>query len=522
MKLFKKIMALVIAMVMVLSMSMAVFAADGDTPAAANPKLINESTSKHTYEVFQIFTGTYADGQLQGLKLGKNATGYSETDTNALTQDQMTYLAGLTDTTDNQTDIENMAQFLNLSSTAFGTVAPGANLEVPVGYYLLRDTSTSPSDKTTSKTFYLLKVVSGDYTIVAKDSTVTSDKEVKDINDTEDTEVGDWQKSADWDIGDKVPFRLTATLPSNYTDYKTYHLTFHDTESAGLTFDANSLKVYVGDSTTPVASTNYEVKTSDIGTETFQVIFTYANLTAMGVTNNSVIHVEYESELNANAEIGGAVGNPNTSNVTFDNNPNSDQDGEEGGETPDVTVIVFTYKTVINKVDENGAALTGAEFTLTKKLKDGSEESIAVVKFTKDGVKTTKVANGTAQSEGDATKFSFNGIDDGTYVLSETVVPFGYNKMDDVTFKVEATHTADDGTKAALTELKGADQASGEVKLTFTAEDNNGSLNANVENKSGATLPSTGGIGTTIFYVLGALLVLGGTVVLVTRRRMAA
>jgi len=521
MKLFKKMMALAIAMVMVLSMSMAVFAAD-PAPAAANPKLINESTSKHTYEVFQIFTGTYANGQLQGLKLGQNATGYSATGTNALTQEQLTYLAGLTDATADQTDIANMAQFLNLSSTAIGTVAPGAQLEVPVGYYLLRDTSASPSDDATSKTLYLLKVVSGDYTIVAKDSTVTSDKEVKDINDTEDTAAGDWQKSADWDIGDKVPFRLTATLPSNYTDYKTYHLTFHDTESTGLTFDETSLKVYVGDSTTPVASTNYTVKTSDIGTETFQVIFTYANLTAMGVTNNSVIHVEYESELNEHAEIGGAVGNPNTSNVTFDNNPNSDQDGEEGGETPDVTVIVFTYKTVINKVDENGAALTGAEFTLTKKLKDGTEKSIAVVKFTKAGVETTKVADGTTTSEGDATKFSFNGIDDGTYVLSETVVPAGYNKMDDVTFKVEATHTANDGTKAALTELKGADQASGEVKLTFTAGDNNGSLNADAVNKSGATLPSTGGIGTTIFFILGAILVLGAGIVLVTRRRMSA
>ena len=119
MKKFKKMMALAIAMVMMLSMSISVFATTTDpASAAANPKLINESTSKHTYEVFQIFTGTYADGQLQGLKLGQNATGYSATGTNALTQDQLTYLAGLTDATADQTDIENMAQFLNLSSTA--------------------------------------------------------------------------------------------------------------------------------------------------------------------------------------------------------------------------------------------------------------------------------------------------------------------------------------------------------------------------------------------------------------------
>ena len=179
--------------------------------------------------------------------------------------------------------------------------------------------------------------------------------------------------------------------------------------------------------------------------------------------------------------------------------------------------------TDIDKVEKDGNStkpLVGAEFTLTKTLKDGTTKTIAVVKYDKDGKVTTKTADGTATSEGDATKFVFNGLDDGTYTFTETVPPNGYNTIDPVTFVVSATHdaTADSG----ITELKVEDTDGNEFsgELTFTATAKTGTIETDILNQKGSVLPSTGGIGTTIFYIVGAILVIGAGILLVTRRRM--
>ena len=518
MKKFRRIMALLIATVMVMSMGAAAFAADTHTYTVADPS-DHDVITDHTYKAYQIFK---ADSITEDGELGNIDWADGVTD------------AGKTALLNGKADIKALAESLgsndSAAAVAFAKLAYankdklGTAVDVTsgttvlgLGYWVIVDESTAADvDVVNWATLYQSDGETA-ITIVSKVDAPSSDKKVKDTNDSEADSTTDWQRSADYDIGDKVPFQLTATLPSNYTDYETYHLTFHDTEGTGLTFDQSSVKVYVGDSTTPVNASNYTIKTENIGTETFQILFDYAGLTAMGVTNSSVIRVEYESELNKNAEIG-LPGNPNTSNITYDNNPNSDQDGEEGGETPDKTVIVFTYKVVINKVDKDNAPLEGAEFTLTKTLADGSTKEIAVIKLDNEG--NAEVVSGTgAEATSNATKFSFNGLDDGTYTLKETKTPKGYNTMPDYTFKVVATHTADNGTSAALTDLNG-EKVSGDITLTFEKNLNEGSLTDDVINQKGAVLPSTGGIGTTMFYIVGAILVIGAGVVLVSRRRM--
>ena len=219
-----------------------------------------------------------------------------------------------------------------------------------------------------------------------------------------------------------------------------------------------------------------------------------------------MITVEYESTLNVKANLGNQ-GNVNKANLEFSNNPNQEQGGTpETGETPWDNVIVFTYQVVVNKYAnsvEEANKLAGAEFTLEKVLKDGTKNTIAVVK------------------SDDGTSFTFKGLDDGDYILTETTTPDGYNTIEPITFTVTAEHTITwDGTNrtAVLTSLSG-NAASGVI--TFTAAVNDGSLSTDVVNNSGTQLPSTGGIGTTIFYVLGSVLVLAAVVLLVTKKRMS-
>lgn len=187
-------------------------------------------------------------------------------------------------------------------------------------------------------------------------------------------------------------------------------------------------------------TTGFRVESPAADGHTFDVVFD--DLKAISsVHNGSVITVEYESTLNENAVVGSA-GNPNTANLEFSNNPNDEQGGETG-ETPDDTVIVFTFKTIINKVDGESKPLTGAEFTLEKKIKDDTAEG----GFRWKAVQVVKNDAGTA--------FTFSGLDDGDYRLTETVTPAGYNTIDPIEFTITAEHEVL-SDNPALTSLNGA------------------------------------------------------------------
>lgn len=493
MKATKKLLAMILSMIMVLAMAAPAFAAEDETssPASTSTYTITAPSNDHTYEVYQIFTGDYADGVLSNVKWGKNGTG---TEGEAVSADIITELTGTTGT--DTAKLEVISKYVNLESTEFGTVKDGSTLDVPGGYYLIKDVDGALEGEEDAYTLYVVEVV-GDVIIEPKSDVPESEKKVKDTNDTDGTTT-DWQDSADWDIGDKVPFQLKGTVADDYDNYKVYQFIFHDKESAGLTFDSTSVKVYV-DGTE--ITTGFEVKTSGLDDGcTFEVVFEDLKKIE-SVHAGSDITVEYESELNTNAVIG-SQGNPNKMHLEFSNNPNDEQGGETG-ETPDDTVIVFTYKTVINKVDGENQPLTGAEFTLEKKVKGEGEtytwEAIAVVK----------------NEEG--TTFTFSGLDDGDYRLTETKTPDGYNTIDPIEFTITAEHDIK-SDNPALTSLNG-NATTGEI--TFTSITNEGSLTADVVNQSGATLPETGGIGTTIFYIVGGILVVTAGILLITKKRMS-
>lgn len=501
MKKIKRLISCMLAAVMVLAFGMTVSAADGKYTITA-------PDNDHTYEVYQIFTGDYSENDegnpvLSNIKWGKNGTGIPG---KAVSDEVIEDLAraGSTDTA----KLAVIKKYAALNKVnAFGTVSKERNLEdVPAGYYLIKDVDGALEGTEESYTLYIVKVV-GDVTITPKADTTTSQKKVKDTNDTAGETTG-WQDSADYDIGDHVPYQLKATLAGNISDYTSYTLKFVDTMSKGLTYDEDSAEVFVnGTSAGKIepASADYSggnqkytggrVLTWDLGDITDA---------PYNAGDNAVITIEYTATLNTDAVIGSA-GNPNMSHIEFSNNPN----GSGTGKTPDDTNIVFTYKTVVDKVDDEEQSLTGAEFTLEKFVadEDGAD--------TYNEIEGTWSAAATATIGEEGTKFTFTGLDDGTYRLTETKTPDGYNTIDPIIFTVTATHDviADD---PKLTDLSGT-AATGEI--TFTTVVNDGSLTTTVINESGTILPETGGIGTKIFYAVGAVLMIGAAVILISRKR---
>ena len=530
MKRMKKILSVLLSVVMVMAMGITAFAEGGSAGATASTYSVTISNATGEYEIYQVFAGDLSVDSntgaktLSNVKWGKDVDAFEYTIKDA---DPTTSIAE-----QKGSDAKEIAKYLatktkdsavakNFAKIAINNVKENSNsgraqtgedgtatfTNLTAGYYVVKNTSVGESE---SYTEYILQVV-GNVTVSNKADVPTSEKKVKDINDSTDIVATDWQDSADYDIGDEVPFRLKGTIADNYDAYTSYYYAFHDKESAGLTFkEITSVYVMNDSEKTELNDNNYVLKentTEGAITDkcSFELIFTdlktlkKSDGTAL-VNKNSQIFVEYTSTLNETAVLG-SQGNPNTMYLEFSNNPN----GEEKETTPDDTVIVFTYKVVINKVDEKGNALTGADFKLEKQAKNGNWEEVD-----KDRKSVSDAVDGTKNCV-----FIFAGLDDGVYRLTETKTPTGFNTIDQITFTVTANHEIlSDYPK--LINLSG-EKKSGEI--TLTSDVNTGSLTSNVVNKGGSILPSTGGIGTTIFYVVGAVLMIGAGVILVSRRR---
>lgn len=536
MKNMKKCFSILLALVMVFALAATAMAADGDstegeTPTTPTVQLseaieasqkgtatITAPDDDHKYYIYQIFAGdmaTDANNQsvLSNVVWGINcASGYTAGDD--VDESVLTAIKAVSGT--DKAKAEAIKAYVNTEGNPVAVITKNGTANVPTGYYMIVD--KGPAGDKEEISINMVKLIN-DLKIVPKAGTTTSEKKVDDKNDSDNKEdAEDWKDSADYDIGDDVPFKLTATITDRYADYTKYQLTFHDKEDAGLTFDSSSVVVKV-DGTT--ITTGYQVitdKSALTDGDTFEVKF--ADLKNISeVHAGSTITVEYKSKLNNNAVIG-SDGNKNTMHITYSNNPYNTEGGEEG-ETPDDTVIVFTYKTVISKVDQDGKSLDGAAFKLEKLIKapkaaDGEEQQ-------KDTWKTVKEY--TIKDDGEIHEFSFTGLDDGVYRLTETVTPDGYNSIDPITFTITATHN--DGDSPSFGSLSGkedlpADAKEGTIPLTFTvdATDNN-ALDATVKNQAGSTLPETGGMGTTILYIAGGVLVAAAAVMLIVKRRMA-
>ena len=506
MKHIKKLASLLLVLVMVFALATTAFAEETTYSIT-----INNSAKDHTYEAYQIFTGDLSGTTLSNIVWG---SGVSEAGQTAL-GDAAAKAETLKTEADAKAFAKAVAPYLTTAAGSANTVTDGKYVisGLAAGYYLVKDQDGSLTGDNDSYTEYIIQVV-GNVTATPKSDVPEVQKKVKDINDSTDTTKTDWQDSADYDIGDSIPFQLKATLADNVSSYTTYKVVFHDTLFKGLTYN-NDAKVYI-DGT----ETNGFAVTATVNADGTTLTVSCDDVKALSAVNSSAITVEYTAKLNENAVLGSA-GNPNEVYLEYSNNPNKSEKGNnETGETPKDVVIVFTYKTIINKVDSENKPLTGAAFKLEKliKGKDGAADTWTTVKeFTVD--ETT-------------TSFTFSGLDDGQYKLTETKTPVGYNTIDPIYFVIEATHdeTADAPTLKTLnayltdangnkqTEMKDGERVNidlGTVDLTA------GSITTTVVNKSGSKLPSTGGIGTTIFYVLGGVLVLAAVVLLVTNKRMS-
>lgn len=481
-KAIKKLMAALLAVAMLCAMAVPAFAAVDIT--------------SHTFEAYQIFAGDLNEGTLSNVKWGSNVTGPDFL--NALKTATTAYSActdakgvaeALSSTPSLATDFAKFAaEHVTGAAVATGT----GSVKLPsAGYYLIVDT-TDVTDKHDAKNLSLLKV-SSETTVTpqVKTDIPTLEKKVKDVNDTNGVE-SNWQDSADYDIGDTIPYKLTATL-GELANYDTYYVKFVDTMT-NLTYVTDSASVKIDNTTLTPAQ--YKL-TWDAPSKTLEIEI--KDVKKLDAGNNSVITVKYKATLDSTAAIGSA-GNPNYAHLVFSNNPN----GEGYGKTPDDENIVFTYKVDANKVNPEGTKLPGAAFELWKKV--GSDwVSKGIVNATKNEDGTYTIDNAT-----DLTEFAWNGIDDGDYKLVEVVTPAGYNTMADLLFTVTATHDENTNIPKLLT-LNGD---------TFTGNVDTGILTSNIVNNRGTTLPGTGGIGTTIFYVVGGGLMVAAAVLLITKKRM--
>lgn len=496
-------MALLAALALVLAMAVPAFADEAKYT-------ISTDQANHTYEVYQIFTGDLSERTLSNVKWGRNSKNNEGANVGAAVLATIEGLKGETDA-----KIWNgIEQYVNFETTPFVEVTSTTPASVPAGYYVIKDKDGSQDGKQDAYTNYIVQVA-GNVKIKPKSSVPTVKKEVKDINDSTETALGEWQKDADHDFNDKVCFRLTGTLPENYATYTTYEYIFHDTMSKGLTFDPSSVEIYLGDEETgtKIDVSKYTVSTQSGANDGTEITIKFADLkTAVNATSDNKITVVYKATLNEQSVIGSA-GNPNKVYLEFSNNPN----GEGTGKTPEDTVIVFTYKVAANKVDGNDEKLAGAGFKLSKFDKESDSWKLVGYQNVKLDARGNPVETNGRYEVANATdtSFAWNRIDDGKYKLEEVVTPAGYNTIDPVEFDVVAGHA-----NLTLSSLSGTKTTGTVGEYTFTANAAEGSLTTNIVNQSGTVLPSTGGMGTTVFYVVGGGLMAVAVVLLVTKKRM--
>ncbi len=511
-------MAFFLSLVMIMAMGLTVFAAG--VPNSLT--IMNEGKTKHTFELYQIFTGDLSEGTLSNIKWGNGVTEAGKT---AL--DDASEKAGVLGT-DDETGRANAKAFAEAlvagansvsylqnpteKSADQGSTAVFSDLEA--GYYLVMDKASSQNGvENGATTAYIMQVV-GQVTQSTKLDVPTVVKKVQDKNDSTG-ETSGWQDSADYDIGDSIPYQITGKMPKNIGDYSTYKYEFTDTMSKGLTY-AQDATIMIGTKNVTASFTQTITPNKDGSTTVKWACGNLKGIDGVSLDAATTVVVSYTATLNANAVIG-SKGNPNTVNLTYSNNPNKGGDGETG-KTPDDKNIVFTYKAVVNKIDGENNPLTGADFTLEKK-DHSSGNYVPVVSSDGEKVAPTKTTN----SEG--TTFTFTGLDDGEYRLRETTTPAGYNTIDPIIFTITASHEETDDDPNLLT-LTGTDvriDLSDTDKAQFTSTiigDDDGAIKTDIVNKKGSTLPSTGGRGTTMIYIIGTALVVMAGVVLVMRKKM--
>lgn len=511
----KKLVAFALAAIMVLGMGITAFAANdgagGTTPEATpNPTIPNGSGTNgeytlevtnpavnHAYKVYQIYTGDVsvnAAGKavLANIKKGSALDGAGT----ALTQSEMDLLESKVNGLDYA---KELAENITANTTVAATLtqeSPSASLAG--GYYLVidrwagKDAEGNTTEVPDGMQFsdFVISIV-GATTFAPKTLNVPSFEKTVPVGSDKLTVISDKK------VGDTIKFELNATMPDSFGSHDAYKVVFNDELSEGLTYKANSIKVAVnGTEVTETAVPEFDGQKLRYEIED---VFRFGGLKKETAANASIT-VTYEATINEKAKT--RVGETNTATLDYTNGPGPDQIGSS---TPSV-VTVLTAKLQVNKVDGDNSdtPLAGAGFTLYK------------YSGTADGNKGDVVE--TIGAGTDKTEFTFGGLATGKYVLSETTTPAGYNTMDDIVVNV----TFSSKTENNATVMDGLSVTTeGGVALTWSANDGTQIASAKIQNFTGVQLPSTGGIGTTIFYVVGGILVAAAGILLITKKRMS-
>lgn len=517
MKNITRVLALLLALILVLGLVVTGFADDSGTTGTGKITIDNAVVGQ-TYTIYKILTlESYnaepgkeaysykaASGWENFFKTGDGATYFDVTaDGNAdnVEAGYVTWksIAG-------ETEVEKQARVAEFAKKALAYAKNTSNSisatrtqenvtegtvtfdNLPLGYYLL-DSSLG--------TLCSLDTTNSEVNIQEKNKAPTNTKQVQEDSKVSDANGG-WGDTNDADIGQTVNFKSTITAQPGAQNY-----VFEDTMSNGLTYN-NDAKIYTNEGMTTElhneGNVAYTVNNTPTGGPTFTITFTKDYLD--GIKAETTLYVKYSAVLNENAVIG-TNGNTNKSVLKYGDATNTKT-------TPDSTTTTKTWEVKVFKFhqkDENTqVALTGATFTLNTTNQAGSEiklinKSNNVYRVAKPTGENAFEENAITEITTDTTgKFTIQGLDSDTYYLTEKEAPKGYNKLNKP-IKI----TIDNEGNVKLGENGETTVPNGEVK---------------VENKTGAEMPSTGGIGTTVFYVVGGILAVGAAVLLVTKKRM--
>lgn len=493
-KAMKKLMAALLAVAMVCAMAIPAWAAEGATHSSSEDGkiTIQNAVANQTYKIYRILDLQYND-TAKSFRYVKNDKwgAFVEGQTTYLSVDSKTGVVtwANSDNADNGTAIKALAVAAGQhvkdtpSLTADGSVKASSSTVIfdnlPLGWYLVVSDLTSDaicSIDTTAK----------QVTIKEKNGVPTVTKEVEYAS-------GSWGQGNDGNVGDTVNFQTTI----NVTDGDPTNYVLHDQMSKGLTFKENSIAVKVNDT----LITNYTVEYTNTDKCTFEISFPNGTLH----TNDTVV-VTYSATINNDAVVG-TTGNENETWLKYGDN----------GETTHGKTKTYTWSFNIFKyfTDSNNDLqyLADVEFVLYRKNADDKAE---YAKFDSNNKLT-----GWTEAENEATKLKTNatstvaveGLDAGTYFLKEITTPGGFNGLtSDVEVKITSSCNILTGATYAV-EYKMVNEEG------FTNTDEQEKV-VPIENKRGTTLPGTGGIGTTIFYVIGGGLMAAAAILLITKKRM--
>lgn len=587
----KHMAAALLAIITVLAMGVVAFAAESTFSLSIN------TTSGHTYKIYQLATGTLSKNGSTLSDIEKGSSAKSDT-----TVDDITALAGKTGA-----ELGTAALALVDTSEAVGTVTGNGKTiavnDLKAGYYVVTDEYTDPAADHDGDTLSRAMVtLVKDTEITPKNTTVPSEKKINTGSDKSAVDSTDVDYNTA-NVGDNVPYVVESVVP-DMTDYTKFYFVLRDTLSAGLTYN-DDMKVYIDG--TELAASAYTVShgsSTKVENGTY-IEVVLKNFIQYKDKKGAKIDFIYSATVNRNAVVGD-TGNPNTENIVFSSDPTTTPEGDKDntdkpsgmteesnptGTTPTTTDEVKTYLTgieLLKKDATTGDALKGVVFSISGKgtkttvhkekrdvfeedekgtywlLKNGTyttetpntedttvwtcydENGERISGTHEDGAHTSKCTYKTTKGNADdyvstATKYSlhtytevttenipvtvsatattgsdgkitFTGLAAGAYTITELKTLDGYNLL---TSPINLT-IAFDGT---ATSNKFTYTSTGAVEVTESKAPENGIVKLEVENSKGTVLPSTGGIGTTIFYVVGSILVLAAAGLLIAGRK---